>query len=175
MYFSTFYMKCLRRTSKEPEMIVLELLSVHVWIPRGFKARHFSRCGAKPERKGKYVFRYLPPARGRCAAKRSLPPTLLARSRGKKMRFQGEADFGQGHPARILWTVIPGPGFLLVVYYLATPPRGSAGNWNLCGVPVVSCTAVAHFQTPRRFQEGQENPCSQLRPPHLSTLAIALS
>ena len=33
-----------------------------------------------------------PPARGRCAAKRSLPPTLLARSRGKKLRFQGEAD-----------------------------------------------------------------------------------
>ena len=36
--------------------------------------RYFSRCGAKRERKGKT------PARGRCTAKRSLPPTLLARS-----------------------------------------------------------------------------------------------
>ena len=38
--------------------------------------------------------------------------------RGKKMRFQGEADFCQGHPAQIWWTVIPGPGSLLVVHYL---------------------------------------------------------
>ena len=58
------------------------------------------------------------PARGRFAAKRSLPPTLLARSLGKTMRFQGEADFCQGHPAQIWWTVIPGPGSLLVVHYL---------------------------------------------------------
>ena len=61
----------------------------------------------------------IPPARGRCAAKRSFPPTLLTRApRGKKMRFQGEADFCQGHPAQIWWTVIPGPGSLLVVHYL---------------------------------------------------------
>ena len=52
------------------------------------------------------------------AAKRSLPPTLLARSRGKKLRFQGEADFCQGHLAQIWWTVILGAGFLLVVYTL---------------------------------------------------------
>ena len=38
--------------------------------------------------------------------------------RGKKVRFQGEADFCQGHPAQIWWTVIPGPSSLLVVHYL---------------------------------------------------------
>ena len=42
--------------------------------------RYFSRCGESRERKGENVFRHLPPARGRCAFKRSLPPTLLARS-----------------------------------------------------------------------------------------------
>ena len=34
------------------------------------------------------------------------------------MRFQSEADYCQGHPAQIWWTVIPGPGSLLVVHYL---------------------------------------------------------
>ena len=41
--------------------------------------RYFSRCGESRERKGENVFRHPPPARGRCALKRGLPPTLLAR------------------------------------------------------------------------------------------------
>ena len=40
----------------------------------------FQLCGASRERKEENFFRRLHPARGRCAAKRSLPPTLLARS-----------------------------------------------------------------------------------------------
>ena len=60
----------------------------------------FSRCGARRERKGENVFRHPLPARGRCAAKRSLPQALLARFRCKKMRLQGEADFCQGHFAK---------------------------------------------------------------------------
>ena len=55
------------------------------------RERYFSRCGAKLEREGENVFRYPPPARGRCAAKRSLPPTLLARSSG-----QGDAILWRG-------------------------------------------------------------------------------
>ena len=36
--------------------------------------------------------------------------------RSKKTRFVGEADFCQGHPAQIWWTVILDPGSLLVVH-----------------------------------------------------------
>ena len=46
------------------------------------RERDFSRCGAKRKRKGENVFRYPSSARGRCVAKRSLPPTLLAPSSG---------------------------------------------------------------------------------------------
>ena len=38
--------------------------------------------------------------------------------RGKKMCFQGEADFCRKHPAQIWWTVIRGPGSLLVLHCL---------------------------------------------------------
>ena len=44
------------------------------------RERYFSRCGASRERKGENVVRHPLPARGRCAAKRSLPQALLARS-----------------------------------------------------------------------------------------------
>ena len=59
---------------------------------------------------------YLPPARGRCAAKK-----FTADAAGSLLgatRFVGEADFCQGHPAQIWWTVILDPGSLLVVHYL---------------------------------------------------------
>ena len=58
-----------------------------------------------------------PPLEAAVPLKQSLPPTLLARSQCKKVRFQSEADFCQGHPAQIWWTVISGPCFLLVVHY----------------------------------------------------------
>ena len=59
-----------------------------------------------------------PPARGRCAAKRSLPLTLLARSSGQEDAISRRDRLLPGHPAQIWWTVIPGPGSLLVVHYL---------------------------------------------------------
>ena len=49
--------------------------------PSFLRERYFSRCGESRERKGENVFRHPPlPARGCCALKRSLPPTLLAHS-----------------------------------------------------------------------------------------------
>ena len=89
-----------------------------------------------------------PPARGRCAAKRSLPPTLLARSSGQEDAILRRGRLLPGTSRPIWWTVILGPGSLLVVHYLDNFRRDIAILWRTHwkkSLPADGVDAVSSF------------------------------
>ena len=127
------------------------------------RERYFSRCGAKRERKRQNAFRYLPSARGRCAAKRSLPPTLLARSSAQEDAISRRGRLLSGTPRLNL-------------------VDGHPGSWLLCSSSITWSTVGTPDKFPRPSQGVRDDISSEARwsrpkvlLPHFKTPPLMIS